>query len=177
MKFVENVGEEILPTNSQPLVVCKHPGFFDKKRCEFTYTTNPKSLAYVDPTEGSCYFMGGLNGGKKNEYLALIDELEKRVEIDKSNNVMALWHDESHLNKYAIEHKDKLKVLDPSYGFVKNWNLPFKAKIMILDKNNFGGAHFLRNEPITLKDNLYKLYNLLLAPLKLFVRKINKLCR
>ncbi|RRS32180.1 MAG: hypothetical protein P794_02040 [Epsilonproteobacteria bacterium (ex Lamellibrachia satsuma)] len=146
MLFVDKVGQELLPTASYPLVMVKHPGFFDKERSTYTYETDPKSLASIQIDEGISYFMGGLNGGMTQDYLSLIDTLEKNIKTDKKNNLMAIWHDESHLNRYAIDHQDKIKVLDPSYGYPEDWDLPFSPKIIIRNKNKYGGHDFLRKK-------------------------------
>lgn len=146
MLFLQAVCDDILPTPTQPLIMVKHPGYFNKERSEFPYDTNKKSLAFISNEEGVYYFMGGLNGGEKTAYLSLIDELEKRVDTDRNNKVVALWHDESHLNRYAIDHIEKIKILDPSYGYPEGWELPFEPKILIRDKSRYGGHDFLRNE-------------------------------
>jgi len=156
MLFVDDVKEEILPTSDKPLILINHPGFFDKKRSEFTYEQNPKSLAYISQDQGRYYYMGGLSGGKRETYLSLIDELEKRIDIDKSNNIIAVWHDESHLNRYAIENEEEIRVLNPSYGYPEGWKLPFIPKIIIRDKKKYGGHVFLRNQDRGLKIILKK---------------------
>ncbi len=146
MQFVDPITEEIIPSEDKPLIMVKHPGFHDKKREQFTYETSDNSLAGIPDHEGEHYFMGGLNGGVSKNYLQLIDDLEHRVETDKKNSIIALWHDESHLNRYGIDHADNIKVLDPSYGVPEGWNFPYEPKIIIRDKSNFGGHDFLRKK-------------------------------
>jgi len=63
-----------------------------------------------------------------------------------TNDVMAVWHDESHLNKYAVEHEAEIKPLSPAYCYPEGWNLPFDKKIISLDKGKYGGHAFLRNQ-------------------------------
>jgi hypothetical protein len=145
MLFMKLIDEEILPSPNIPLIMVKHPGFFDKNRLEYTYDLNKNSLAYISEGEGIYYFMGGLNGGEKRAYLDLIDELKKRVDTDKKNNIIALWHDESHLNRYAIDYCEKIKILNSSYGYPEAWDIPFEPKILIRDKSKYGGYDFLRN--------------------------------
>ncbi len=146
MLFVEPINEELIPSSDKPLVMVEHPGFFNKKREAFTYETSQDSLAYIAPNEGDSYVMGGLNGGKSKEYLALIDELEIRINRDKESGVIALWHDESHLNRYAIDVQEQVTILNPSYGYPEGWGLPYTPKIIIRDKARYGGHHFLRNQ-------------------------------
>lgn len=145
MRFLQLVNNEILPNEEEGLLVVKHPGFFNKKRGEFTYDINPASQAFVLPDEGEYYFMGGFNGGKAKNYLQLIETLYHNINTDLENNVIALWHDESHLNKYMLNRN--VKILEPAYGYPEGWNLPFEKRVIILDKTKFGGHSFLRDLP------------------------------
>jgi len=145
MLCTKPIGEEILPTKKKPLVFVQHPGYFDKDRDAFNYERNPNSLAYISPDKGRYYFMGGLNGGTKAAYLSMIDTLDQQIKKDKSNNIIAIWHDESYLNRYAIDHVNDIKILSPGYGYPEGWDLPFDPKIIIRDKNKVGGHNYLRN--------------------------------
>lgn len=159
MVFLRNITDEILPTKEKSIVLVKHPGFYNKPRSEYTYETNKKSLACIAPEEGTYYFMGGLNGGKGNEYLNLVDECKRRIDIDKKKGIVAIWHDESHLNRYAIDHSEVVKILEPSYGYPEGWNIPFEPLIMIRDKSKYGGHAFLRNQKKGLKSYLKGFFN------------------
>ncbi|ARS38480.1 hypothetical protein CA265_01785 [Sphingobacteriaceae bacterium GW460-11-11-14-LB5] len=141
MIFRKKIDGSFLPEKESLLAVI-HPSFYQKDRINFTYETNPKSTAYIAENEGSDYFMGGLNGGKSADYLALILELADRIQIDLKNKIIAVWHDESHLNNYLIGKS--VKILDSSYGYPEGWDLPYEKKIIILDKNNYGGHNHLR---------------------------------
>lgn len=144
MLFLEPVGNEILPNHHHDLVFVQHPLMSRKDVHEFSYERNPESLAHIPQGAGQTYFMGGLNGGRSKAYLEMIDELERRIAVDETKNIIAIWHDESHLNRYALEHADKIKVLDPSYGYAEGRELPFKKRILIRDKKFHGGDKFLR---------------------------------
>ena len=148
MQVVQTITEEeFLPDNisDDGLVATLHPGFFNKKRTEYTYEDQQKkSLAFVNSNEGKYYFMGGLNGGTAMSYLELIEQLDKNIQIDLEKKIIANWHDESHLNKYMINRKPK--ILSPAYGYPEGRKLPFTPKIIIRDKNNYGGHAFLRGE-------------------------------
>jgi hypothetical protein len=146
MLFVDVVGADILPSLTFPLVLVKHPGFYNKDRSQFTYESDSRSSAAINNEEGQFYFMGGLNGGITSAYLRMVEYLERQVELDKKNGVMAIWHDESHLNRYAIDHANLIKVLEPIYGYPEGWDMPFEPKIIIRDKARHGGHDFLRNE-------------------------------
>ena len=50
-------------------------------------------------------------GGKVPAVFDMIDELEKRVNDDLKDDVIAQWHDESQLNKFYIENKKDVHTL------------------------------------------------------------------
>jgi hypothetical protein len=143
MICLEDINDSILPNNKEQFVVVTHPGFFNKDRSLFTYESNPLSTAYIPEEKGSHYFMGGFNGGIGKFYRALIKNLKENIDFDlKKNKLIAIWHDESHLNKYMLERTPK--VLSPAYGYPEGVELPFDKKIIILDKNRFGGHNAMR---------------------------------
>ena len=146
MLFLHEVGKDILPTEEKPFVFSLHPGFITKSRVEFSYERNPNSLAYIPENIGINYYMGGLNGGLTKNYLSMVKELSRRIDNDLQHGVVAIWHDESHLNKYAIENPHLIKGLWPKkYGWPQGWETQEIPNIIILDKKNFGGHNYLRN--------------------------------
>lgn len=104
------------------------------------FETNPLSLAYVNTAEHmpEVYYQGCLWGGKVPEVLQMIDELQDRTHRDLQNNVIAVWHDESHLNKYFIENKHKVNTLSPKYAYPEVFAeyCNFSPKIVHLAKDN-----------------------------------------
>lgn len=128
MRFVDEVGSEIL----SDLVGTQHPGFVGKRG---SYEVNPRSLACVKSHEGTTYFAGGFWGGSRNAFLKTCEEMTRRIHVDLKNGFIAVWHDESHLNRYFIDHPPT-KILSPSYCYPESWNLPYKKKLLALDKNH-----------------------------------------
>lgn len=139
--LLEEIGMEILPQKDEILVV-KHPGFFNKNNLEFTYERNPKSLAYIPYGKGKFYVFGAFNGGTGKSYTEMICTLDNNIEEDYSKNIIAIWHDESHLNHYILNHR--FKIMGCDYAYPEGWEIPFKKKILIRDKSKFGGHQFLR---------------------------------
>lgn len=142
MKCVAVIDETILP-KKEDLIAVVHPGFHNQSRENFTYEENPKSLAYVERNRGKYYFMGGFNGGRSRAYIKLIEALAYRIEKDLKKGIIAVWHDESHLNRYLLHRL--VKKLSPAYGYPEGLALPFEKKILILNKNKLGGHDFLRS--------------------------------
>lgn len=144
MIFVKEISDEILPTENETLVFLQHPLYYSKKINDFSYERNPESLAYIPFDEGEKYYMGALNGGLTPNYLSMIRELASRIDQDEDNGLVAIWHDESHLNRYGLENQKSIKSLDPSYGYPEGRKLPFEKKLVILDKSKIGGHAYLR---------------------------------
>lgn len=145
-KCVTRISEqEFLPVEKD-IVVVQHPGAYQKKPKHYTYDRNPKSTAYIKRGQGQYYVCGGINGGKAVAYIELIKELKRNVDIDKENDVVARWHDESHINHYILEH-DNWIMLSPSYCYAEGWNLPFEAKIIVRDKSKYFDVISVKNGP------------------------------
>lgn len=87
-----------------------HSGYY--KTGVFTYDRNPKSQAYLP--EGDFYYHAAVFGGSLPKVKQLVDFCYSGIVQDKANQVEALWHDESHLNKYFYLHKPS-RVLSPEY--------------------------------------------------------------
>jgi histo-blood group ABO system transferase len=101
---------------------------------------NPRSLACVPPDEKTVtYYAGGFNGGKSEVFMKMADIIAKRVDEDLKKNVVALWHDESHMNRYLIDNPPTLD-LDPTYCYAEEFigtDYPYQpGKIIALKKNH-----------------------------------------
>ncbi len=133
IKICKTIHEDdILPTIDEDLVVTQHPGYWNKPVTAFTYETNPASKAFVPVGTGSVYVAGGLNGGSADKYLKFIKTAAQWIEEDENNKIMAIWHDESHLNKYILDKK--VKILHPGYLYPEDSNLPFEKIIHLSNK-------------------------------------------
>ncbi len=167
VEFKQNIGEEILPKTDE-LIVVQHPGFYNKTNNKFTYERNCKSTAYIPHGKGKVYVCGGVNGGTAEVFLKLIDTLKYNIDQDDENKFIALWHDESHINKYILNNKYKL--LSPAYAYPEGWKLPFECKILIRDKEKYGGHNFLR-------DKKESCYDKIICKLKKYIKCVwERLC-
>jgi len=128
MLFVDTVGEEILGAQ----VATQHPGFVGKRG---TYETRKKSTAYIAPHEGKHYFAGGFNGGSSQEFLKRSRIMTENIHKDLEKNIVAVWHDESHLNRYLVDNPPTV-ILTPSYCYPERWKLPYHKRLLALDKNH-----------------------------------------
>ncbi len=128
MRFVGRVGDEILADR----VATRHPGFVGKRG---TYETNPISTACVKQSEGRYYFAGGFYGGSREEFLKMARTVTGNIKKDLAKSFIAVWHDESHLNRYYIDNPPT-KILSPAYCYPENRRLPYPKKLLALVKNH-----------------------------------------
>jgi len=131
MRVIGKVGDEIFGRTVGVL----HPGFHDKPRAKWTYECRPQSAAFVGPDEGSHYFAGGFQGGEKDCYLGAVREMADQISRDSGRGLTAVWHDESHWNRYLIDHPPDL-VLSPSYCWYADGRCKeFEGRIAVVPKD------------------------------------------
>lgn len=131
MLFVDTVGDEILGER----VGTQHPGFSLPHQRKDDYERNGASTACVHEAEGQYYFAGGFYGGSTQEFLRMAFICTQNIIIDLNHNIIAQWHDESHLNRYFIDYPPTV-ILSPSYCYPDLWDLPFDKKLLALTKNH-----------------------------------------
>ena len=151
--FKKPVGDEFLPLDNHEengLVAVLHPYFYQEysrysgsRPYKYTYETNPASLAYIPEC---VYICGGVNGGVASAALKMFTELATRIQIDQNNGIIAVWHDESHHNRYVYELDYKVKLLPPDYAFPEGAGeqTHITCKMLLRDKENLYGHDFLR---------------------------------
>ncbi|KAK2919898.1 hypothetical protein Q8A73_002102 [Channa argus] len=93
-------------------VALLHAHFYKLPKDMFTYDRNPKSKAFMET--GDYYYHAAIFGGSWDNVKKLADACYLSIMDDKINDVEALWHDESHLNKYFWLHKPS-RLLSPEY--------------------------------------------------------------
>lgn len=85
-----------------------------------TPETNPNSTACIRPHERmDSYFAGGFQGGEVKSYLQAVQVMHDNIETDQANNVLAKYHDESHWNRYCLDHPPA-SILSQNYMYVEN---------------------------------------------------------
>jgi histo-blood group ABO system transferase len=131
MLFVGEVGDEILGER----VATIHPCFYNLHRHRFTYEKRSESKACIYDHEGVTYFAGGFYGGSAEEFIKILTTTTTNIDDDLSRGIIAVWHDESHWNRYCIDNKPTV-ILNPSYCFPESYWLPFPKKLLALDKNH-----------------------------------------
>lgn len=131
MLVVGEVGDEVMGYSIATL----HPGFFDKPKNMFSYEKRPQSSCYVAPHQGENYYAGGFNGGTFSGYMTMAEVCRDMIDADGRKGIIPVWHDESAMNRYFIDHPPSI-ILTPSYCYQEGRTLPFRQKILALNKNH-----------------------------------------
>jgi hypothetical protein len=133
MLFNDTVGDEIIGDRVSTI----HPGYYSNPHSSnIALEKRKESLAYLPPNTIRYYYAGGFNGGSSSEFLKMSKIVSNNIDIDlKTHNIIAEWHDESHMNRYFFENKPTIE-LPPSYCYPESWNLPFDKLLIALDKNH-----------------------------------------
>lgn len=135
--FVDRVDKEIFGN----LVGVQHCGYYLKQG---PVENNPQSCLYIpDTNRYKNYFGGGFSGGRHSSYLSLAKWCSDHIEQDVANGIIPIWHDETAINRYFLDHEPDI-ILNPSYHYPqsntdyykKKWGRDFHPRIMLLDKNH-----------------------------------------
>lgn len=79
--------------------------------------TRPESTACIHPDETmAIYYTSSFHGGQVASYLAMCRTLRERIDADARNGLTAKWLEESHLNRFLLDHPPA-SVLSQSYIF------------------------------------------------------------
>lgn len=132
MEIKSAIGDDIIGER----VCVEHPGFFNvRNNHAFPYERNVDSRAFVNFGEGQVYYQNCFQGGSKSEFINMCNILKQNIFDDLKRNKIALWHDESHMNRYMIDNPPSL-VLPPTYAQPQFWQSFGETKIIHLDKNH-----------------------------------------
>jgi hypothetical protein len=133
--FVALVQEEDI--FSSGITATVHSGYYAQNQ-QGSPERNPASAAYLASVR--TYYCGGFNGGESQAYLRMATMIRQGVDSDKAKGIVAVWHDESHLNRYLFDNPPA-RVLSPSFcypeGYAGQYGWPaaqHKAIFMVLEK-------------------------------------------
>lgn len=142
MEFVREFTQlEFQPNPNLRMTFVEHPGYWREKGIS-AYLRNPnlilrdafrkfrmgglgawetrkESLAYCERNQRKLYCCGGIWFGPKTEFLHFVQEMSIKVETDLKYGITAIWHDESHLNKWVSENPHNIK--NPSYCYASEF--------------------------------------------------------
>lgn len=138
MYVVKNITENDFFCHNKGLFGVQHPAYNSSNG---TYETNPKSTAFLDKNDiKNTYYQGCFWGGKIENIIKMVTTLKNNIDIDLSNNIIARWHDESHLNKYFSIYREDVYTYDSGYCYPECYQCyqglsKIEPKIMHRDKS------------------------------------------
>lgn len=142
-QVVNTVEFDEMFDDKKPLMGVQHPchalNMAPHNNFPGAFETNPSSLCHVTYNDDtSMYWQACVWGGKMDAVINLVKELDRRIKVDESNGIVAVWHDESHINKYYIENKRMVNTLHSQYAYPEVFHsmLEWEPKIVHLAKNN-----------------------------------------
>ena len=174
-EFKQKIDEDILPDETglamgrwysqekhwwSPWRLFNLPAFY-------CYERNKKSLAYIPPFEKNYKeYMGGINGGRTLNYLQMIKTLAENIRDDYERGIIAVAHDQSHINAYMRTHS--CKDLSKEYCWPEEWPSSFAPKIIFRDKKMLGGD-FLKGRQYTRKERVQRVLKRIINAIKWYV--------
>jgi histo-blood group ABO system transferase len=155
MYFLADLEFEVPPKRWEGgMAFVEHPGYFRPKLFDFRVTsikarirsrlmggygsweTSKMSTAYTPREQRRKYLCGGAWFGFRNEFLDFCDKARKNIEIDTQNGVVALWHDESHLNS-IVSLSDNPTCFSSRYCYEPKYGKTLSNPILLaIDKSN-----------------------------------------
>ena len=133
------------------LVAGRHPACHQPSGFVYPFENRPSSRAYVNA--GSDYFQGCINAGRGSAFADMVDELSRAIDDDLKDGLIALWHDESHWNRYVLAlrdlHPEAVHILESNFLHPTDldWQLPQPPRIIMRGKEAYGGHALLRQQP------------------------------
>ena len=169
--FLEDVGEEILPSTEDELVAMNWHIYNNISFLQ-PYEMDKKSTAYIPPfTPPFRYYSGQFNGGTKVEFLKLIETCAKNVRIDMQNGLLAKSLDQDYLNHYLHDHK--CRDFPADYMMPQEWvkqgqrpRIVFRTK----DNNIYNKPQVSKSIVSIIKGKLVHIRNIICWNLKISVK-------
>jgi histo-blood group ABO system transferase len=138
--FIGDIREEFLPERG--MVGTIHPCLFLDNG---TPERNPNSKAFISFSENNRYFCGGFFGGDSESFLEMSEKISSNIDEDLSKEIIAIWHDESHINRFFLDNPPK-STMEPPFAVAESLTRRYESsKILFLDKELKGGHDFFRD--------------------------------
>lgn len=134
-EFKKPLTEDFI-NKEKNLITIIHPGLADLKISQLPFERRPESNAYIPIEKGKYYVQGAFIGGKSDGFIKMMNELDKLIEEDLNNHIIAIWHDESFLNKYICD-RDDVQIMGRQYLYYEEYVFPWEPIILLRDKTKY----------------------------------------
>jgi histo-blood group ABO system transferase len=129
--FVNLIDFELEPIKG--IISTLHPGFYGTSG---TPERNPNSKSYLPIGSQNLYFCGGFFGGDSVSFVKMSRRIKENIDDDLKNGIIAIWHDESHLNHYLF-YNPPAHIVGNYFAISQNQiNQHPDSRIVFLDKNH-----------------------------------------
>jgi hypothetical protein len=104
-----------------------------------TWEERQASLAYVPNFARRTYVHGAVWIGPAGPFLEMCRTLAERTRQDLEKGVIALWHDESHLNWYLANFPERCELLPKHFSAWEDglWYEPTESWVLSVDKSKW----------------------------------------
>jgi hypothetical protein len=128
------------------LVGTLHPGFvlIETWNPLGTPETNPRSRAFIERGKNKHYFCGGFFGGDSESFIKMSETIRENIDLDLRENIIAIWHDESHINRYFMDNPPD-SILGVGFSCPSEYEHGNSPTIVFLDKGDEDKKRELRN--------------------------------
>jgi hypothetical protein len=133
--FQDVLTSEIIKNNKR-IITVEHPGTHGKKIEKIPWERRPESGACVPHELGKTYVQGAFLGARTDAFFEMSEELAKQTDIDIKKGIIAIYHDESFLNKYIIG-RDDVQILGWQYLKYECMVYPYKPVILLREKRKY----------------------------------------
>uniref|UniRef100_A0A8C5MYY9 Uncharacterized protein n=1 Tax=Leptobrachium leishanense TaxID=445787 RepID=A0A8C5MYY9_9ANUR len=132
--FIGRYGPETLGD----LVAQLHSGLYPWNKTYYTYEQDPRSAAFTPLEKAHYYYHAAVFGGTIPHLVNLTSSCLRGILQDRSKGLEAVWHDESHLNRYLALEALPSKILSPEYCWMSwDWFLWLKKPKMRWAQKNY----------------------------------------
>ena len=118
------------------IITVEHPGMHFKKKEELPFEVREESSAFVPMEQRDIYVQGALIGGYIPQFMEFIKKMDQWIGEDLKKGIVAVWHDESFLNKYVAENKN-VQVLGWQYLKYEEYVMPYQPVIELRNKKKY----------------------------------------
>lgn len=104
-----------------------------------SWERNKNSHSFVPRRLRRRYFAGGVWITTGSFFAQFVQQISAQISKDTSAGIIPLWHDESHLNSWAVKNSDQVIALPPTYCYAEGYPALAGSTPIVeaVDKGNF----------------------------------------